>query len=102
MHLIDSGNQQTVWHRLYAEARLPAGCALVVWLAASAEPSVDTVDEWHAHVFGELADALPDQAQPFGPVPRAVWERQPSELPGHPGLGAWVRPNPAAPDCGPR
>ena len=94
MHLIDSGNQQTVWHRLYAEARLPAGCALVVWLAASAEPSVDTVDEWHAHVFGELADALPDQAQPFGPVPRAVWERQPSELPGHPGLGAWGAPEP--------
>ena len=35
-----------------------------------------------------------DQAQPFGPVPRAVWERQPSELPGHPGLGAWGAPEP--------
>ncbi len=98
MHLIDSGNQQTVWHRLYAEARLPAGCALVVWLAASAEPSAETVAEWHAHVFGELSEELlaqvPEGARPAGPVPRAVWERQPSELPGHPGLGAWGPPEP--------
>jgi len=94
MHLIDSGNQQTVWHRLYAEARLPVSCALVVWLAASAEPSVETVDEWHAHVFGEMPEQFPEDARPAGPVPRAVWERQPSELPGHPGLGAWGTPEP--------
>ncbi|WP_291994994.1 phage tail protein [Candidatus Accumulibacter sp. ACC003] len=90
MHLIDSGDQQTVWHRLYAEARLPAGCGLLVWLATSAEPSVAVVDEWHAHVFGEL----PAASLPAGPVPLAVWERQPSELPGHPGLGAWGAPEP--------
>lgn len=98
MHLIDSGDQQTVWHRLYAEARLPTGCALLVWLAASAEPSVDTVDEWHAHVFGELsadlARELTEGGLLAGAVPRAVWERQPSELPGHPGLGAWGPPEP--------
>jgi phage tail-like protein len=90
MHLIDSGDQQTVWHRLYAEARLPAGCGLLVWLASSAEPSVAAVDEWHAHLFGEL----PDDSLPAAPVPRAAWERQPSELPGHPGLGAWGAPEP--------
>ncbi len=102
MHLIDSGNQQTVWHRLYAEARLPAGCALVVWLAASAEPSVDTVDEWHAHVFGELSVDMVEDGQLAGPVPRAVWERLPSELPGHPGLGAWGPPEPGRAGRGPR
>lgn len=88
LHLVDSGDQQTVWHRLYAEARLPAGCGLVVWLAATAEPSAAAVDEWHAHLFGEL----PDDGLPAGPVPRAVWERQASELPGHSGLGAWGSP----------
>jgi len=88
VHLLDSGDQQTVWHRLFAEARLPAGCGLVVWLTATAEPSPATAAEWHAHVFGEVvAEALPG-----GPLPRAVWERQPSELPGHPGLGAWGAP----------
>ncbi|MCP5310781.1 phage tail protein [Cognatazoarcus halotolerans] len=88
IHLIDSGDQQTIWHRLYAEARLPAGCGMLVWLATSAEPSQAGVLEWHAHQFGEL----PADARPFGAVPRAAWERQPSELPGHPGLGAWGAP----------
>ncbi len=88
MHLVDSGDQQTVWHRLFAEARLPAGCGLLVWLGASAEPSPETVLEWHPHLFGEVAE----DTLPAGPLPRAVWERQPSELPGHPGLGAWGPP----------
>ena len=89
-HLIDSGDQQTVWHRLYAEARLPAGCGLLVWLATSAEPSAAAAGEWHAHAFGEL----PAASLPAGPVPHAVWDRQPSELPGHRGLGAWGAPEP--------
>ena len=88
LHLLDSGDQLTVWHRLFTEARLPAGCGLVVWLAATAEPSPESASEWHAHLFGEV----PDEALPGGPLPRAVWQRQPSELPGHPGLGAWGAP----------
>ncbi|WP_374690429.1 phage tail protein [Accumulibacter sp.] len=88
LHLLDSGDQQTVWHRLFAEVRLPAGCGLVVWLAATAEPSPTTAVDWHPHVFGEVAA----EALPGGPLPHAAWERQPSELPGHPGLGAWGAP----------
>lgn len=111
MHLIDSGEQQTVWHRLYAEARLPAGCGVVAWLAATAEPAppaADDVGAWHPHLFGDPgalgADTGPGGEgpsgegqggeRPAGPLPRAAWERLPSELPGHPGLGAWGAPQP--------
>ncbi len=111
-HLIDSGEQQTVWHRLYAEARLPAGCGFVAWLGTSAEPTPEGVAEWHPHLFGEVPDdALAAAAAELAPalsaeltaelatdlaaagaLPRAAWERLPSELPGHPGLGAWGAP----------
>jgi phage tail-like protein len=101
MHLVDSGDQQTVWHRLYAEARLPAACGLAVWLAATAEPAPPAADDaaaWHPHLFGDFPlsaeDAVPGGALPAGALPRAVWERLPSELPGHPGVGAWGAPQP--------
>lgn len=91
-HLIDSGEYQTVWHRLYAEACVPAGCGFTVWLAATAEPAPPphATDAWCAHVFG----AVPDDTLPAGALPRAAWLPQPSELPGHPGLGAWGAPQP--------
>lgn len=99
MQLIDSGDQQTVWHRLYAEARLPAACGVAVWLAATAEP-VPPADgdatAWYPHLFGEVPpltpDIVPGAIVPTGMLPRATWERMPSELPGHPGLGAWGAP----------
>lgn len=89
-HLIDSGNQATVWHRLYAEARLPAGCGFIAWLATTADPVPDGATDWHPHVFGDI----PEADLPAGAVPHAAWERLPSELPGHPGLGAWGAPQP--------
>lgn len=89
-HLIDSGDQATVWHRLYAEARLPAGCGFIAWLATTADPVPDAATDWYPHVFGDI----PAAHLPAGAVPRAAWERLPSELPGHPGLGAWGAPQP--------
>ncbi len=90
-HWLDSGSAGTVWHRLYAEASIPAGCGFVVWIAATAlpqPPAIDAVDAWHPHGFGdEIASLAPEASQ--GPVPRAAWERAPSELPGHPGLAPW-------------
>jgi phage tail-like protein len=85
-HLIDSGAVETTWHRLYAEADLPARTGFVVWLAATAEPVVpDPADpeSWVPHRFGEPAGPPTPQA------PRAAWEHAPSELPNHPGLGPW-------------
>lgn len=99
LRLIDSGDQQTVWHRIYAEARLPAACGIVVWLAATAEPEPPDADDasaWNPHLCGDVppltSDAVPGGIVPAGALPRAAWERMPSELPGHPGLGAWGAP----------
>ena len=86
-HLIDSGDQRTVWHRLYAEARLPPGTGFIVWCAATAEPAppeLAEVDAWLPHGFGEAP--LPEPQ-----APRAAWEHARSELPHHPGLGPWPR-----------
>jgi phage tail-like protein len=86
-HLLDSGSQQTVWHRLYAEASIPAGTGFIAWLAATAEPAPPAdASAWCAHRFGRGI------ARPAGPQePQAAWEAMSSELPGHPGLGPWPR-----------
>lgn len=91
-HVLDSGQTTTVWHRLYAEAAIPAGTGFVVWLAATDQaepPPVDRLDAWHPHGFGQDVTALAPPGMGTG-VPRAVWERVPSELPGHPGLAPWT------------
>ena len=91
-HLIDSGAPGTVWHRLCAEASIPAGTAFVAWVAATADaepPADDDRAAWHPHGFGEGVAAFAP-ADFAGPVPRAAWERAPSELPGHPGLAPWA------------
>jgi phage tail-like protein len=85
-YLLDSGSLTTVWHRLYAEAQLPAGTGFVAWLAGTAEPTPpDATDTaaWLPHRFGE--PAVDNEPQ----TPRAAWEHAPSELPNHPGLGPW-------------
>jgi phage tail-like protein len=89
--LIDSGSTTTVWHRLYAEAAIPAHSGFTVWLAATNEarpPAADDALAWQPHGFGRDIAAL-DATFIAPQLPRAAWERAPSELPGHPGLGAW-------------
>jgi phage tail-like protein len=84
-HLIDSGSQLTVWHRLYAEASIPPGAGFIVRLAVTSEPNPPPADAvWCAHRFGRnLRRATVPQE------PQASWEAWPSELPAHPGLGPW-------------
>lgn len=85
--LLDSGDPATVWHRLYAEARIPPGSGFVVWCAATDEPippDPEAPDEWLPHRFG---DPPPTNLR----VPAAAWESAASELPHHPGLGPWRR-----------
>lgn len=87
VRLMDSGDQQTVWHRLYAEARLPEGTSFIAWLAVTPDaepPEPDDDDRWLPHRFGDTPLAEPQ-------APAAAWEHAPSELPYHPGLGAWTR-----------
>lgn len=85
---LDSGSAQTVWHRLYLEASIPAHCGIRVFLSAtddavSAE-ELDAVihpDDWHEHHFGERF------AQEISAgVPRGTWVPSPSEIPLHPGF----------------
>jgi phage tail-like protein len=80
--LIDSGNAQTVWHRLYLEAMIPAKCGVRVFLATSDEQA-DVIDalDWHEHQFGAIFSA----GGPSG-KPRGAWMPQKSEIPFHPGL----------------
>ncbi|EHR71168.1 phage tail protein [Burkholderiales bacterium JOSHI_001] len=86
--LIDSGDTTTVWHRLYAEAAIPPYCGFIAWLATSnlpRPPEETDAGAWHPHAFGADVAAL-DPAARAPHLPRAAWDRAPSELPGHPGL----------------
>jgi phage tail-like protein len=86
--LIDSHDNTTVWHRLYVEAAIPAHTGFVVWLAATNDPRPPASGElaaWHPHGFGRDIAAL-DDAMRAPHVPRAAWEHDASELPGHGGL----------------
>ena len=81
---LDSGAAESVWHRLYLEASIPAACGLRVFLAAVNEVrEADELDEsdWHEHRFGECyAQGAPDD------IPVGSWMNIASELPHHPGL----------------
>lgn len=86
--LVDSGDTTTVWHRLFAEAHLPARTGFVAWLAATNEPEPPAAGDllaWHPHGFGADVAQL-DAAMAAPQLPRAVWEPVASELPHHPGL----------------
>ena len=86
-HLLDGGDQGTIWHRLYAEASLPPGTGFVAWLAATEDPEPPAADAWARwlpHLFGAVPAPEPH-------APRAAWEHAASELPHHPGLARWPR-----------
>jgi phage tail-like protein len=79
--VIDAGRFDVVWHRACIEAEVPAGCGIVLELAAT-DDDIDPPDEAFApHWIGDAA------AQPaaLGEVPRAAWCAHASELPFHPG-----------------
>jgi phage tail-like protein len=85
---IDSHDPGTVWHRLYAEAVVPTGCAMIVWLAATDVGPPEFVPamagpraRWYPHLIGErgalpreVAEALPSD------MPRAAWVREATEV----------------------
>lgn len=87
---MDSGSVQTVWHRLYLEASIPASCRVQVGLAATNEPvaaeDLETTipaDDWHEHRFGGGALSATD---PRTNTPQGAWVSYASEIPHHPGF----------------
>lgn len=80
---LDSGANRTAWHRVYLEASLPPRCGAIVWLAAADDPrALDApATPWFPHRFGDA-----ESPAGFLDVPRGVWQREPSEIPFHPGL----------------
>jgi phage tail-like protein len=87
--LIDTGKPDTVWHRLYVEAAVPTGCAMVVWLAAGGTAPPRFVPgepqqraNWYPHLVGDRS-ALPPEVAAALPadLPRAAWVPQPTEVP---------------------
>jgi phage tail-like protein len=79
----DSGQADTVWHRLYVEASVPAQCGVRIFLAATdeREKPAPGSDDWHEHRIGQ-----PAAAGGRSDVPQAAWMRERSELPFHEGL----------------
>lgn len=81
---LDSQDRTMVWHRLFLEAVIPAGCGIKVWVSASQEPlaSRENLNEdWYEHRFGGIYHKSSASRVPVG-----VWESMASELPHHPGL----------------
>ncbi len=72
---IDSGDVNMIWHRLYLEARIPAGCQIAADIAA-ANNQQDFLN-YSTHLFG---------GAPASGVPQAAWLDEVSELPHHQGL----------------
>jgi len=78
--LIDSGEPNTVWHRLFLEACLPKGTGVIVSLAAGEDKDAFAAEpqQWAEHHFGAI-EAMPG-------VPKGVWIDDTSEVPFFPGL----------------
>ncbi len=87
--LLDTRDPSTVWHRLYAEAVVPTGCAMIVWLAASdtGPPAFDAAApgrraHWYPHLVGERSALPPDVAAALpADTPRAAWVKDATEVP---------------------
>jgi phage tail-like protein len=82
--VIDSGSMQTIWHRLWMEAILPAGCGVVIYLAASDNPADFTSAPvnppvWYPHLFGSPGASLLPPAQQQ--APQAAWVSVSTEIP---------------------
>lgn len=88
--VIDTRDAMTEWHRLYMEASVPRGTAMIVWLAANdgAPPQFEVDPDardtahhrtWFPHVVGDPA-VIPRAMQAPATAPRAAWVQAASEV----------------------
>jgi phage tail-like protein len=85
--IIDSGASQTIWHRLFLEAIVPARCGAILWLTASDNPSdlTNPSMQWYPHILG-AADLAAIPTSIFPDTPIAVWQSTPTEVPFAPAM----------------
>jgi phage tail-like protein len=87
--VVDTKDATTEWHRLYVEASVPRGTAMIIWLAANDGPppqfeidpaARDSAHErtWFPHVVGDPA-VIPEMQVPVT-APRAAWLQAASEV----------------------
>ncbi|MBE9063958.1 phage tail protein [cf. Phormidesmis sp. LEGE 11477] len=95
--LIDSHNVQTVWHRLYLEAVIPAKTGIQVFLAATDTEAPPLAEDWFEHRFGQrFAPGVQAAGDPAydRQIPLGAWVSQASEVPYHSGLlGCEIKQN---------
>ena len=84
---IDSHRATTHWHRLYLEARVPEGCGIQVWLAATATAETQPT-RWFEHRVGDRTafDRVTSSMGDSNRIPVAAWLPNASEIPFHSGL----------------
>jgi phage tail-like protein len=83
---IDGGEYGMTWHRLYAEASIPPGCAIVLEFAALDDEVEPAAADWHVHWLGDRHALEFAGAAVPADAPRAAWIDADSEIALHPGL----------------
>ncbi len=85
--IIDSGSSQTIWHRIFLEAILPARCGAILWLTASDNPSdlTSPATPWFPHLVGN-ADLSAIPTALLADTPSAIWQSTPTEVPFAPAM----------------
>jgi phage tail-like protein len=77
--VMDGGEANHHWHRLYIDAVIPRDCGIKIWLAATNEVTIfnDILPEhWYEHRFGRIFTTTTRSD-----IPVAAWEPFASELP---------------------
>ena len=77
--VMDGGEANHHWHRLFVEAVIPEGCGIKIWLAATNEVTNFhdiRPEHWYEHCFGTIF-----QTKTRSDIPVAAWEPFESELP---------------------
>jgi len=79
--IVDSGAAQSIWHRMFLEAIIPARCGAIVWLAASDTQSdlFSPSCTWYPHIFGSASLSSIPTAM-LADTPSAVWQSIPTEV----------------------